>query len=86
MRGEREPPSSLFFIRLQLNCSPTSLTAFISGLSEAQSWWYIYTGGGVAGALVLMTAAVLFMRRNRYVIAGPVSFRKMIQTASHVAT
>ncbi|KAF4075816.1 hypothetical protein AMELA_G00223130 [Ameiurus melas] len=43
------------------------LTMFPSpkGLSGAQNWWYIYTGGGVAGALVLMTIALLFMWRSR---------------------
>ncbi|MCJ8745723.1 hypothetical protein PDJAM_G00133660 [Pangasius djambal] len=35
------------------------------GLSDAQNRWYIYTGGGVAGALVLMSVALLFMWRSR---------------------
>lgn len=55
---------------------PTSLPAFISELSEAPYRWYIYTGGGAAGALVLITVAVLFLWRSRYVIACMVSFMK----------
>lgn len=48
---------------------PTSPTAFISGLGDAPNRRYIYIGGGVAGALVLMTVALLFTWRSRYVIA-----------------
>ncbi|XP_046689551.1 CD226 antigen isoform X2 [Silurus meridionalis] len=35
------------------------------GLSGAQYTWYIYTGGGVAGALILVTVALLLLWRSR---------------------
>ncbi|KAM9436925.1 CD226 antigen isoform 1-T1 [Clarias gariepinus] len=35
------------------------------GFIDVQHKWYIYTGGGVAGALVLMSVALLFMWRSR---------------------